>query len=281
MPDERVDYRPCLVIPYWTDELAPVPPDDGSSRPLPAKVVGYMCPAIHASEYRPGEQLTVSIDVRNHGNGDSPSFVQVSVWWSIPTTGFVVGPNNLVGTTFVSIPPRGSETVSTPPMTGMIPANAGDHICLIARASHYLDPAGATPLPQTNRHWAQRNLTVVTAAGAGPTIVPFMAGNPLREGRDFRIEVQRTPREQLEVLAHALGATPADVNVRAAVRARGRDGHDGEVTVAIPAGEQQPMEVVLEMGARIPSGRFVAVEARQKPSPDDVLASIGIIVVGG
>src|SRR5690349_21703282 len=74
------DSRPHFVIPYWTPVSAAEAPDDGDVRPLPSKACWYLCPAIHASPYTPGEQLDVTVAVANYGGANTASLAQVAVW---------------------------------------------------------------------------------------------------------------------------------------------------------------------------------------------------------
>src|SRR5688500_8124708 len=98
MPEEgRSDSRPHFVIPYWLSTGPNDPGDDGDTRPVPSNVVYYLCQGIHASPYQPGEELEVSVDVANHGGANTESVAQVTVWWSVPSSGFVVGPDKLIG----------------------------------------------------------------------------------------------------------------------------------------------------------------------------------------
>ena len=149
------------------------PGDTGQIRPVPDSAgPSYMCPGIHTSTYAPGNYLTVQVNVRNFGNGNSPSLAQVTVWWGDPATGFVADPAKRIGFDVVKVEPRG-EQATTLPMTAKIPASAPGHICLLARVSHQLDLAGKTPIPGLDQHWAQRNLVVATAEPGIPIIIQF------------------------------------------------------------------------------------------------------------
>jgi hypothetical protein len=51
-------------------------------------VISWECPGIHASPYSPGEQLQVTVDVRNSGGGSATVIATVVVYWADPTVGF-------------------------------------------------------------------------------------------------------------------------------------------------------------------------------------------------
>src|SRR5690242_19966444 len=85
--DERPsDTRPFLSIPYWeAPRFAGDPVDTGAMRPLPSGpppsgVISWDCDAIHATPYRPGSVLEVSVDVRNSGPGNATAVTTVIVY---------------------------------------------------------------------------------------------------------------------------------------------------------------------------------------------------------
>ena len=123
-PRERpFDSRPHFVIPYWSSP-DPTQGDDGDIRPVPSnKAVWYLCESIHASPYQPGKQLDVKVDIANYGGANTPSIAQVTVWWSDPTAGFVVGPDKLIGYRTVEVNPRGGRN-TTLVMSKVIPSSA-------------------------------------------------------------------------------------------------------------------------------------------------------------
>lgn len=83
----------------------------------------HLCESIHASPYEPGQQLDVTVDIGNYGGANTPSIAQVTVWWSDPTAGFVVGPDKLIGYCTVEVPPRGGRNTK-PVMGKVIPPSA-------------------------------------------------------------------------------------------------------------------------------------------------------------
>jgi hypothetical protein len=163
------DIRPYLCIPYWEAPRVPGDPVDiGVLRPLPSGppplgVVSWECPGIHAGPFSPGANLDVTVDVRNSGGGSATAIVTLVVYWAIPTVGF--SKPTVFGATTVAVPPMRDPSVPgfvSASFSGVIPASAPDHICLLAVATHALDAAGTVVDPVNDRHWAQHNLLAVT-----------------------------------------------------------------------------------------------------------------------
>lgn len=281
--DRPLDFRPHFVIPYWIEVLTTgEPPDNGEIRPLPKAVTGYLCPGIHASSYTSGNDLTVEVDVRNFGNGNSPSLAQVTVWWADPTLGFVVEPTKMIGVAVISVGPRG-EGATTPPMTKKIPASAPSHICLLARVSHQLDLAKATPNPAADRHWAQRNLAVSTAQPGIPIFVPFTVANPLAEEAEFTLQAQLVPDEHHRELAHVMRAEPISLDATFTFsedrNVPGRETNQGYL-IQLSAGEQRPMHLRIELGAGPQWGQFVGFQVTQNQGRNRPIGSLGVVIQG-
>jgi hypothetical protein len=281
--EQPTDYRPYFVIPHWTKEFNPDPPDNGTIRPLPSKVTSYLCSGIRATAFTPGTDLTVEVDLRNYGTGDSPSIAQVAVWWADPTTGFVVDPAKLIGIATVPVQPRGMETATTTPMTRRIPVSAPAHICLLARVTHQLDKAGATPNPAGDRHWAQRNLTAVTVQQGIPLIIPFIAGNPLATEAEFVLRARLVPRDHHRQLADVLRAEPIDADVRLAF-GEGREFPRGEANPAhriqLRRGAQRSISLRIETGAMPRRDQFIGIEILQQRGNDRPVGSLGVAILG-
>src|SRR5680860_332970 len=242
MPNEHPnDSRPHFVIPYWISTGPTVPGDDGDTRPLPSNVTWYLCPSINASAYRPGERLEVSVTVGNHGGANTPSIAQVTVWWAEPSTGFVVGPDKVIGYATVPVDPRGG-LATTAVMSKTIPSTAPDHICLLARVSHQYDRAGITVDPVNDRHWAQRNLAAVTPPPGVPLVFPFLIGNPLAEEDEFVVFAEPASEERFRALGEALAAEPVMFEARVLLSEGDEgggevDGREG-LSVRLEPGEQ-------------------------------------------
>lgn len=253
MPEREIsDTRPFLTIPYW------VPGDSGEQRPLPGNVLWYMCSGIRTSTYQPGEVLEVTVDVRNSGGSNTPSLAQVTVWWSNPTLGFVIQPENLIGFRQVAVQPQGGRA-TTSAMAKRIPGGAPDHICLLARVSHSLDPAPAVPDPVNDRHWAQRNISVVTPKAPGPVTVLFDVANPMQDAAQFTIRI--APAADPAALAEAdqvAGEPFTDFSMIMSL-----DGHTSEriieLDVELEPGETRTMEAEITILDHAPDS-FVALE---------------------
>jgi hypothetical protein len=271
MPQEEpADARPCLAIPYWS------PGDTGEIRPLPSTVIWYMAGGIRTSTYQPGDLLEVVVDVRNSGGSNAPSLAQVTVWWSDPTLGFVIKPKNLIGFRQVAVPPRGGAA-STAPMVKRMPHDAPDHICLIARVSHPLDPAPPIPSPVADRHWAQRNLSVVKVLAAAPAAVPFWVANPRADAATMIIRI--APARDPWLLVEADGVDGEPLTDYVALFTLDGDVFEGslETEMTLEPGEARHLQVELEV-RQLEPGRFAALEVSQTER-DQVLGGLGIVLV--
>lgn len=280
-----VDPRPYLSIPYWSSPLPGAGPwDDGSDRPLPGAVVSYLCDSIHAGPYQPGQPLTVSVDVRNAGDGTADAVALVTVYWAIPTASF--GSPKFLCAASVSVPPTrttpGSTRTAT--MTGTIPSGAPDHVCLLVRVSHPLDPAGPTPDPVGDRHWAQRNLVAVTNADAEADVA-FQVSNPFDEDLELAVLVEPEFEERAAVVARAVHREP--LAMLAVVHLADVDGEpltdEGErveITVYLERREQRTLRLRIRTDA-IPAGTCIPLQVVSRPtSSDTALGSLGVVLLG-
>jgi hypothetical protein len=271
MPREEVaDARPFLVIPYWT------PGDTGVNRPVPNTVTWYLCAGIRTSTYQPGEVLEVAVDVRNTGGSNAPSLAQVTVWWSDPTLGFVIKPQNLVGFRQLAVAPRGGSA-TTALMAWQVPADAPHHICLLARVSHPLDPAPPVPDPVNDRHWAQRNLSVIKAPAGGPALVPFVIANPLADEAGFQIRI--APVLNPALLAEADGVTgEAYTDFVALLSVDGAAG-EGELGFGVDLQPNEERGFTAEISVPdLPEGTFAAFEISQSRD-ERVIGGLGVVLV--
>jgi hypothetical protein len=268
--DEIADARPFLTIPYWS------PGDIGEDRPLPGTITWYLCPGINTSTYQPGQVLEVAVDLRNSGGLNAPSLAQVTVWWSEPTLGFVIKPENLIGFRQVAVDPRGGAA-TTAVMARQMPADAPDHICLIARVSHPLDPAPPVPQPVNDRHWAQRNLSVVVIPAGAPAMVPFTVANPLPNAAGFRVRI--APKADPRPLVGVDGVTgEAFTDFAAVMRVEEFAGEGSlEFSVSLDPGEERRLEAEIEV-RELPPGTFAVFELSQA-TDEGVLGGLGVVIV--
>jgi hypothetical protein len=261
--EKPVDQRPYLCIPYWTTPLEPGEDgDSGETRPLPGNVISWLCPGIHASPYTPGEQLDVQVEVRNSGAGSATALATVLVYWADPTVGFAKP--TLLGAASVAVQSRGGRA-TTGTISGVVPATAPNHICLLCVVTHSLDKAGKTADPVGDRHWAQRNLVAVGATPGTPEILPFMAANPFEYGAGFRLSVQMLEFDLLRPLARRLGREPTDMGVRVRLLDErgsviGKDPR-AETYFNLEAGARRLFNVAVEPLGELESGQIAAVEA--------------------
>lgn len=281
------DTRPYLCLPYWTTPVTPGGRwDSGEVRPLPGKVVSYLCDAIRTSAYRPGVPMEVTVDVRNSGGGNSASLATVVLYWAVPSVGFA-NPRFLAATVVAVSPGRAAPSTSrTAVMTATIPAGAPDHVCLVVSVSHAQDRAGPACDPVNDRHWAQRNLTAATVAVGAPALVPFLAANPFDEGAVLQLAVEPVPWEAATAVAAAVGALPSDQRARArlldeAGTALSVEGERTSTTVELGPLEQRPLQVLVSLEADVPTGRSAALELtlRDLRERGGAVGSLGVVLL--
>lgn len=286
------DTRPYLCIPYWEGPRFPGDAVDiGQLRPLPPGIVSWECPGIHATPYMPGEELEVTVDVRNSGNGSATAVATVVVYWASPTVGFTKP--TLFGVAAVAAPTMRDPLepgVASVTLRALIPATAPEHICLLASVTHSFDPAPPLIDPVGDRHWAQRNLVAVSAS-VSPIIVPFLAANPLDVEGLFDLKARLLGRRELELLALRLKAEPGELALRmrlvdALGNALGNaaTGAAGEpvTRLVLCAGRQRRFSLVLEFAQSMPASQLVAVELSltQSGDPPRAVGSLGIVIHG-
>ncbi len=164
----------------------------------------------------------------------------------------------------VALQPRGGRAI-TKIVSGVIPATASNHICLLCLVTHSLDKPGNTANPVGDRHWGQRNLTAVTAAPSVPVIVPFLAANPFDHEAGFELRAQMLEFDLLRQLALHLGGVPTDKGVHVRLLDE-RGGVIGEgpragTALALEAGAQRLFSVALEPISELAPDELTAVEA--------------------
>ena len=279
------DTRPYLCVPYWTTPLTPGGSwDNGEQRPLPSAVVSYLCPAIRPGPYRPGEPLSVTVDVRNSGGGNSAAMATVVVYWADPTIGFA-SPHFFAATAVSVMPGRTAPlTSTTATMTATIPASAPEHICLLVAVSHAADRAGKAADPVGDRHWAQRNLVAVPAAPGAPALIPLTVANPFAEGGAFFVHLRPTEYERARLVARELGTIPADASViirlldvdGGLVTEEGREVH---LSMDLRGHQKRRFQVLLDLPAELEEGRSVGIDALLFSSNEQLCGSLGMVLV--
>jgi hypothetical protein len=279
--DDRptVDARPFLSIPYW---LGP-PGDDGTQRPLPSNVLHYLCSSIRPGPYEPGQPLDVTVDIANHGAGNATVVATVSLYWADPNVGFTKPA--FFGATAVAVAARGGRA-PTPVVTGVIPASAPAHICLLARVTHPLDAAGAQVDPVGDRHWAQRNIQRVVATPSAPAVAPFNLGNPLAREASFELRLDALDGERLAELAGALDLEPVQ-NARTlrvgwppGNRELSQTGETFRERLVLDRGEQRPAELFVGSNDDIPPGQIAALELTLLADGERTVGGLAIVVRG-
>ncbi|MFT4023684.1 MAG: hypothetical protein QM664_07870, partial [Flavihumibacter sp.] len=130
--------------------------------------------------------------VKNNGNTAVVN-ATVKFYWANPSIGPDRNTATLVGQSFVSIDPGGTqEVLCLSPWTPVFVNNG--HECLIVECFHPQDPLPATlafNVP-TDRHVAQKNLAVVNAQKS-MFHFPFEVHNGSRKDRKYHIRVRQQP----------------------------------------------------------------------------------------
>jgi hypothetical protein len=174
---------------YLSHDVWTVPGDDPEGSPG-GPVVGNNC----------------YLWARVHNNGTTPvSNATVRFYWANPSVGFDRNTANFIGTAFVSL--AASEVAEVLCLTPWIPVFVNNgHECILAEAFHpSADPLPASPVfnVPTDRHVAQRNLSVVVAANS-MFHMAFEIHNPGRKPRRFEVATQLGKFEELRSLQTVL-----------------------------------------------------------------------------
>lgn len=279
------DTRPYLCLPYWTAPLAPGGSwDTGKQRPLPSTVVSYLCPAIHPGPYRPGQPLSVSVDVRNSGGGNNAATATVVVYWADPTVGFAA-PRFFAATAVSVMPGRTAPlTATTATMTATIPESAPEHICLLVAVSHAADRAGKSTDPVGDRHWAQRNLVAAPAAPGAPALVPLTVANPFAESDSFFLQLRPTEFDQARLVARELGTSPADASVMIRLldlegALVADEGREVGLAIDLEGHEKRQFQVLLDLADELDEGQSVGIDALLLRSQEQLCGSLGLFLV--
>lgn len=282
-----IDHRPFLFIPYWKKPLSPsLSADDGTKRPLPGSIISWLCDGLHAGPYFPGQTLDVTVDIGNAGGGNSTSLATVIVYWADPTVGFAKP--TFFGATMVAVPPRGGFAI-TSTISAEIPSWAPDHICLLAVVTHPLDVAGPVANPLGDRHWAQRNLSAVTASISQPLQFVFTAANPLREEAEFMLSAQPLDERRLAVLGLRLKATPAITEMLLKLQDHGtrllrEDRRTTAIRLKLAADERRLFRLTVELGQHLEPHEFTAIDVvlrrERQEEQAGAVGSLGLVIRG-
>src|SRR5215213_4651224 len=293
-PDDRPgDTRPYLCIPYWeTSRFAGDPVDIGQIRPLPTGplptgVISWECPGIQTTPYLPGQELQVTVDVRNSGQGSATAIATVVVYWAVPTVGFAKP--SFFGATTVAAPTMRDPMVpgfASATMSGVIPVTAPNHICLLAYVTHSLDKANPVADPIGDRHWAQRNLIAVSTK-TSPIIIPFFAANPFDTEELFELRVRALDRRTLELFALRMKFEPGEVQPRLRLvdglaRPMTDQTSEARLRLALGSHRQRQYSLMLDLDRQLAPYQLTAIEVvlYQSKNRERPVGSLGIVVRG-
>lgn len=149
--------------------------------------------------------------------GDTPATnAEVRFYWADPSTAFDRTTANMVGSAFVSL--DAGETANVLLLVPWVPefVNNG-HECILAEVFHTLvDPLPASPAfnVPTDRHVAQRNLSVAQATINGFFAFDLIQVNTSRRADQFRLIAETAPIELLKPLLKPM-ALKVDLEAKA------------------------------------------------------------------
>ncbi|NQY13689.1 MAG: hypothetical protein HRT81_07525 [Henriciella sp.] len=152
-----------------------------------------------------GSSAFVWARVRNNGD-TAVTNAEVRYYWADPSAGFDRNTANLIGSAFVSL--NAGEVSEVLLLAPWVPefVNNG-HECVFAEAFHpFLDPLPSSPAfnVPTDRHVAQRNLTVVQAAANGFFAAKITQFNTSRLQTKFKLTAELADLKLLAPLAKSL-----------------------------------------------------------------------------
>lgn len=152
-----------------------------------------------------GQPCYLFARVTNNGT-DPVQDATVRYYWANPSVGFDRNTANVIGLANVSLNPGASQDVLC--LVPWVPTFLnGGHECVLAEAFHpSLDPLPASPVfnVPTDRHVAQRNLSVLMAARHMFKLV-FEIHNPGRKEASFDVVLEHGKPEEFKKLAAHVG----------------------------------------------------------------------------
>lgn len=147
-----------------------------------------------------GQQHFLMAKVQN--NGSTPvTNATVNFYWANPSIGVNRNTATLIGQSFISLGSNDEQDVLC--LTPWVPEFVnGGHECLVAEVFHPSDPVPATPqfnVP-TDRHVAQKNLTVYETPPTGFFHFRFENHNGQKDRRNLEIVVKQVPIREFKHL---------------------------------------------------------------------------------
>lgn len=218
---------------------------------------------------------------RVHNTGTSAvNNATVRFYWANPSVGFDRNTANPIGTSFVSL--DAGETAEVLCLTPWTPVFVnGGHECVLAEAFHTsADPLPASPAfnVPTDRHVAQKNLSVLMAQKTMMFHMAFDIHNPSRKARRFVVKAHPGKLEELRGLQKTLGN----------IKLPQKDGAiDGLGFVRTPCPEEEEIKEAaksvdkIELAAGTRTGLTLVGRLKGEAALVHVLQYEGDTVVGG
>lgn len=249
-----------------------------------------------------GEPNTIYAHVWNFGQSSAPQVV-VEFYWCNPSLGINETSAHLIAQTVISLGARGSgqchALVKCPEAWTPQYLNGG-HECLLVRAWDYTaDSLGTPPWDaRLNRHVGQRNIHVITTAGADnramPAVTARQAGSPLQlnvgplYGAPADVRVERiTPANMpwLQLHTGVRGRFPAQAPPTGNVTLSRGASVGGGIPIAGAASTQQVthdnQQVVFTSTDNQPAPGEAHVYRVTASQRDDVFGGYTVVVLGG
>lgn len=156
----------------------------------------------------PAAGMNAFVWARVHNLGDTQATnAEVRFYWADPSTAFDRNTAHYIGSSFVTLAPGSEADVLC--LSPWVPEYVNNgHECLLAEAFQIVsDPLPTSPAfnVPTDRHVAQRNLTVGAAAATGFFTFPLTQFNTSRLPATFQLVAEPAPLALLKPLLPKLG----------------------------------------------------------------------------
>jgi hypothetical protein len=253
-----------VLIPYFTN-------DDGE-RPLPSTAVAWLCTFIlvngvpfKGERLVRGDTLTLAVRIANRGRKPLHN-VLTRVWWANPSVG--MSRSQLV---LIAEKPLGRALVGPAVTTGLttpwlIGSEVPEHVCLIAQVSHDQDPAPDAVTPGAERHFAQQNLQLRTAAPGGQLQVAFQALILAGNLGQTLLQAQPTQPATLQVLNPIIQAQALPLRTDVRLTNLG----------PVPSGTMSAWQAAFTVPTSAQPGQILALDLTES-----LVASTGTTLIGG
>jgi hypothetical protein len=242
----------------------------------------------------PYEGISAYVWARVHNRGTTPvASATVRYWWADPSTAITRATAHLIGTSSASL--AAGETKEVLCLTPWIPEIVNDgHECLVVEVF----APGADPLAPhtpnddfhvpTDRHVAQRNISVARAGKKMMLAHGFTIGNAMLAGRDLvHINVQRVELGGLKALLPQMGLAEMPKE-GPEIEAFGVGPHrcgepiekvpETKLEIRIPRGGRQRMALIADIREPFPEGTAALFVVEQHDGEGRVVGGVAVLL---